>query len=178
MVAFTASGHVTTISPTTMTNPTAALRAQLRRILSWQDAHVGFEKSVEGLAAKLRGKRVEGFPHSPWELVEHLRITQYDILDFCRNPKYEEMKWPDDYWPKSPEPPTPTAWDESIASFREDRAALEALAMDESIDLFATIPHGSGQTYIRELLLVADHNAYHLGQLVAVRRQLGAWGEA
>jgi len=161
-----------------MTTPSAALRAQLRRILAWQDAHVGFEKSVEGLSPKLRGVRVVGFPHSAWELLEHMRITQHDILDFCRNPGYTEMTWPDDYWPKSAEPPSERAWDDSIAAFRDDRAALEALAADESIDLFATIPHGDGQTYLRELLLVADHNAYHLGQLVAVRQQLGAWGTA
>ena len=161
-----------------MPDQIAALRAQLERILSWQDAHVGFEKSVEGLSSKLRGVRVEGFPHSPWELLEHLRITQYDILDFCRNPKYEERRWPEDYWPPSPEPPSEKAWDDSIARFREDRAALEALAMDSSVDLFAKIPHGTGQTNLRELLLVADHNAYHIGQLVAVRQQLGAWGTA
>jgi hypothetical protein len=161
-----------------MTNESAALREQLRRILSWQDAHVGFEKSVEGLAPRHRGVRVSGFPHSAWELVEHLRITQRDILDFCRDPSYEEPTWPDDYWPSSPEPPSDQAWDDSVAAFREDRAALEALAIDESIELFAKIPHGTGQTYIRELLLVADHNAYHLGQLVVVRQQLRAWGEA
>jgi len=161
-----------------MSTPSAALRAQLRRILAWQDAHVGFEKSVEGLSPKLRGVRVVGFPHSAWELLEHMRITQHDILDFCRNPGYTEMTWPDDYWPKSAEPPSERAWDDSIAAFRDDRAALEALAADESIDLFATIPHGDGQTYLRELLLVADHNAYHLGQLVMVRQQLGAWGTA
>jgi hypothetical protein len=158
-----------------MANESAALRAQLRRILSWQDAHVGFEKSVEGLAPKHRGVRVEGFPHSAWELVEHMRLTQRDILEFCRNPKYEEPTWPDDYWPKSPEPPSDHAWDDTIAAFREDRAELEALAMDESIDLFAKIPHGAGQTYIREILLVADHNAYHVGQIIAVRRALGIW---
>ena len=161
-----------------MTTPSAALRAQLRRILSWQDAHVGFEKSVEGLSPKLRGVRVVGFPHSAWELLEHMRIAQHDILDFCRNSAYTEMAWPGDYWPKSAEPPSERAWDDSIAAFRDDRAALEALAADESIDLFATIPHGDGQTYLRELLLAADHNAYHLGQLVMVRQQLGAWGTA
>jgi uncharacterized damage-inducible protein DinB len=161
-----------------MSDSSGPLRAQLRRILGWQDAHVGFEKSVEGLSPKLRGVRVEKFPHSAWELLEHMRITQHDILDFCRNPKYEEMTWPDNYWPSSAEPPSATAWDESVSAFREDRAALEALADDESIDLFAKIPHGDGQTYIREILLVADHNAYHLGQLVAVRQQLGAWGTA
>jgi len=93
-----------------MTTPSAALRAQLRRILSWQDAHVGFEKSVEGLSPKLRGARVVGFPHSAWELLEHMRITQHDILDFCRNPDYEEIAWPDAYWPKSPAPPSDGAW--------------------------------------------------------------------
>ena len=133
---------------------------------------------MDGVPAELRGTQPDGLPHSLWQLVEHLRITQEDILDFCRNADYEEMKWPDDYWPKSPAPPSGSAWDDSISAFREDREAMEALAMDESIDLFATIPHGSGQTYIREILLVADHNAYHLGQLVAVRRQLGAWGDA
>jgi uncharacterized damage-inducible protein DinB len=157
---------------------TAALRDQLKRILGWQDAHVGFEKATEGLAAKLRGVRSEGFPHSAWELVEHLRLTQRDILDFCRDPAYEEPTWPDDYWPPSPEPPSPAAWDDAIASFREDRAALEAMVVDPAVDLFAKIPHGQGQTYLREILLVADHNAYHIGQLVVVRRQLGAWGEA
>ncbi|HUQ81876.1 MAG TPA: DinB family protein [Gemmatimonadaceae bacterium] len=161
-----------------MANHSAELRAQLRRILSWQDAHVGFEKSVEGLASKLRGVRVDGFPHSAWELLEHLRITQHDILDFCVNAKYEEIAWPDAYWPPTPAPPSDEAWDDSVAAFRDDRAALEALAADETIDLFAKIPHGSGQTYIRELLLVADHNAYHLGQLVMLRQQLGAWGAA
>jgi uncharacterized damage-inducible protein DinB len=169
---------MTTVTPPSsfaMTTTTAALRAQLGRILSWQDAHVGLEKAVEGLAPKLHGVRVDGFPHSVWELVEHMRLTQHDILDFCRNPAYEEPTWPDDYWPPSAKPPSEQAWDESIAAFREDRAALEALAADESIDLFAPIPHGHGQTYLREILLVADHNAYHLGQLVAVRRQLGAW---
>jgi len=162
----------------TTTTSSSALRDQLRRILGWQDAHVGFEKSVEGLAPKLRGARVPSFPHSAWELVEHMRITQRDILDFCRDPNYKEPTWPDDYWPPTAEPPSDQAWQDSIAAFREDRAALEALATDESIDLFATIPHGHGQTYIREILLVADHNAYHLGQLVTVRRQLGAWGDA
>ena len=152
-----------------------ALRAHLRRLLDWQDAHAGFDAAVDGVPPRLRGVRPEGSAHSPWELLEHLRLTQADILDFCRNPAYAERTWPDDYWPRGPAPPTPAAWDESVAAFRRDRAALQQLAADTSLDLFATIPHGTGQTYLRELLLVADHNAYHLGQLVAVRRQLGAW---
>jgi len=155
----------------------AAVRDHVARLLSWGDAHVGFDDAVAGVPAKVRGRRPSGL-HSPWQLLEHLRIAQHDILDFCRNSGYTEIAWPDDYWPKSAEPPSERAWDDSIAAFRDDRAALEALAGDESIDLFATIPHGDGQTYLRELLLVADHNAYHLGQLVMVRQQLGAWGTA
>jgi hypothetical protein len=159
-----------------MTAASAALRDQLQSILSWKDAHAGFDKAVEGLAPSLRGVRVKGFPHSAWELLEHLRLAQFDILDFCRNANYHELKWPDDYWPKSPEPPTETAWEESIAAYRKDRAEMQALAADESIDLYAKIPHGGGQTILREILLVADHTAYHVGQLVMLRQQLGAWG--
>jgi hypothetical protein len=119
---------------------------------------------------------VKGFPHSAWELLEHLRLAQFDILDFSRNANYHELKWPDDYWPKSPEPPTETAWDESLAAYRKDRAEMQALAADESIDLFAKIPHGSGQTVLREILLTADHTAYHVGQIVMLRQLLDAWG--
>jgi hypothetical protein len=154
----------------------AALREQLRRVLSWGDAHAGFDKAVDGFPAHLRGAVVKGFPHSAWQLLEHLRLAQFDILDFSRNPNYHELKWPDDYWPKSPEPPSESAWDESVAAFRKDRAEMQALAADGSIDLFAKIPHGSGQTILREILLTADHNAYHVGQLVMLRQQLGAWG--
>ena len=158
-----------------MAKHSAELRAQLRRILGWQDAHAGFEKSVEGLAAKLRGVRVDGFPHSAWELVEHLRITQHDILDFCVNADYKEKEWPRDYWPASAEPPSANEWDESVRQYRGDRQKLQELAADPAIDLAATIPHGTGQTYLRELLLVADHTSYHVGQLVLLRRLLGDW---
>ena len=152
------------------------LRTQLATVLEWHDAHADFDTAVEGLPAELRGRAPDGLPYSPWQLVEHLRLAQHDILDFCRNPAYQEMRWPHDYWPAAAEPPSPGAWEESIAGFRRDREALRALALDPDLDLFAAIPHGQGQTYLRELLLVADHNAYHLGQLVAVRRLLGAWG--
>ena len=117
-----------------MSDSSPALRAQLSRILSWQDAHVGFEKAVEGLASKLRGVRVEGFPHSAWELLEHLRITQHDILDFSRNSNYKELQWPKDYWPSTPVPPSADAWDASIAQFTRDRQALQTLASDPAID--------------------------------------------
>jgi hypothetical protein len=153
----------------------AALRAHIAKALDWEDAHVGFDKALEGLPPELRGRRPAGLPYSPWQLIEHLRLTQHDILDFCRNPQYAERDWPKDYWPPTDAPPSPAAWDESVAGFRRERDALKLLANDAALDLFAKIPHGSGQTYFRELLLIADHNAYHLGQLVTVRRLLGAW---
>ena len=153
----------------------AALRDHLSRVLAWQDAHGTFEAAVDGIPPSHHGRVPDGLPYSPWQLLEHLRLAQHDILDFCRNPDYEEMRWPDDYWPKSPAPPSDSAWDESVRDFREDRAALQALASDRSRDLLATIPHGSGQTYLREILLTADHTSYHVGQLIVVRRLLGIW---
>jgi uncharacterized damage-inducible protein DinB len=152
-----------------------ALRRLLSKLLDWEDAHVGFDTAVAGIPAKLRGVRPAGAPHSPWQLVEHLRLAQSDILDFCVNPQYEEKKWPDDYWPAAAAPPSARAWNASIARFVADRQALQKLAANPKIDLTATIPHGSGQTYLRELVLVADHTAYHVGQLVLVRQQLGIW---
>lgn len=153
----------------------ALLRELLGRLLAWEDAHVGFDTAVDGIPAELRGKRVSNLPYSPWELVEHLRVTQRDILEFCRNPDYLELKWPDDYWPPSAAPPSPASWDESVRQFRQDRKALQQLAVDPQVDLAARIPHGDGQTCLRELVLAADHAAYHIGELVVVRRLLGIW---
>lgn len=153
----------------------AALRELLARSLAWADAHVAFEKAVRDMPEKLRGTRPEGWPHSAWELLEHLRLVQYDILDFCRNPNYVELQWPDDYWPKSPAPPSREAWDKSVDQYVRDRTELQALVADPATDLFAPIPHGSGQTILREVVLVVDHTAYHVGQLIMVRRALGAW---
>lgn len=150
-------------------------RTVVRNALGWHDAHADFKSATAGLPVELRGKRPQGLPHSPWEIVEHIRIAQWDILDFCRNPKYTEMKWPDEYWPKAPAPPDAKAWDASIAAFHKDLGEMQKLADDPKIDLLAKIPHGSGQTYLRELILTIDHNAYHVGELVAVRRMLGAW---
>ena len=151
------------------------LRDHLAKLLNWEDAHVNYDTAVAGLAESLRGVVPEGFQHSAWQLIEHLRITQQDILDFCINADYVELNHPQDYWPASAAPPSASAWDESVASFGRDRKALQKLASDPAVKLFERIPQGSGQTYLRELLLVADHNAYHVGQLVAVRRCLGAW---
>lgn len=153
------------------------LRQQLVRLLDWEEAHVGFDKSVEGIPADKRGSHAAGFEHTPWQLLEHLRIAQEDLLEFCVNPQYVHARtWPDDYWPKSPGPADGKTWDQSIADFKADREKLKALARDTTVDLFATVPTGKGQqTYLRTILLVVDHNAYHLGQLVAVRRALGIW---
>ena len=150
----------------------AVLRAHLARILDWEDAHAGFDRAVAGLPARLRGVTPAGWGHSAWQLLEHLRICQHDIFDFCRNPKYVEMAMAD-YWPLSAAPPSAKAWAASVAAVRRDLGAMKRLAANRRLDLFAKIPHGSGQTYLRELLLVADHNAYHLGQLMMVRRTLG-----
>jgi hypothetical protein len=153
----------------------AQLRTQIARTLDWEDAHAGFESAVEGLAAALRGRVPEGLPYSPWQLVEHIRRTQADILEFSQDAKYEEKEWPKDYWPESAEPPSPKAWDESIAAVKRDRAALAALTTNPKTDLNAPVPNGTGQTYLREVLLAMDHTAYHVGELIIVRRLLGAW---
>jgi len=136
---------------------------------------MSLDDAVADLPAPLRGRKPDGLPYSPWQLLEHIRLTQHDILDFCRNPNYKEIAWPDDFWPKSAAPPSDSAWDASVRQIRNDRAGLEALARDESLDLAARIPHGTGQTYLREILLVIDHTAYHMGELIVVRRLLGAW---
>jgi len=159
-----------------MSMSTNAVRDLLGRALGWHDAHASFEDAVKDMPAHLRGKRPEGLPYSAWELLEHLRLAQRDILDFCVDPNYKEKKkWPDDYWPASPTPPSDAAWEDSIRAVVADRKAMQKLAADTRVDLEAAIPHGSGQTYLRELVLIIDHNAYHVGQLVLVRRLLGSW---
>jgi hypothetical protein len=155
-----------------------ALREHLARALGWEDAHASFKSATRGLPEPLRGKVPDGLAWSPWQLVEHLRISQGDILEFCIDPAYQERKWPDDYWPRSSAPESPAQWERSLGEFAADRAHLLRLAKDPAVDLLAPIPHGSGQTILRELILVVDHNAYHIGQLIAVRRLLGAWPPA
>jgi uncharacterized damage-inducible protein DinB len=160
-----------------MTDTSSAVRDHLVRVLDWEDAHVGFDKAVDGVPADKRGARAAGFEHSPWQLLEHIRLAQEDILDFCVNPAYTHtMKWPDDYWPEDPAPPSEKAWTESLASYARSLEALKRLAREVE-DLTAKVPTGKGnQTYLRAILLTADHTAYHVGQLVAVRRALGVWG--
>jgi hypothetical protein len=153
----------------------ASLRQHLVDLLALGEAHVPFEKAVKDVPAALRGKKSKGADHTLWQLLEHLRIAQWDILDFSRNPKYKERPWPSGYWPATHAPPDDKAWNKSIRAFRRDQKAFCELVSSESTDLFAKIPHGTGQTILRETLLAADHNAYHVGQLVLVRRLLGDW---
>jgi|SRR5687768_6189262 uncharacterized damage-inducible protein DinB len=153
-----------------------ALRDQLVRVLAWEEAHVGFDKAIAGIPPDARGARATGFEHSPWQLLEHMRLAQDDILDFCVNDRYEHtMTWPDDYWPADPAPPSAKAWTDSIEAYTRSREELQRLAR-EVPDLTAKVPTGKAQhTFLRAFLLVADHTAYHVGQLVMVRRALGIW---
>jgi uncharacterized damage-inducible protein DinB len=159
-----------------MADATGAIRDHLLRVLDWEDAHVTFDKAVTGIPADKRGARADGFEHSPWQLLEHIRLAQDDILDFCVNAAYEHaMKWPDDYWPKAAAPPSDDAWEQSLAAYERSLEELRRLVR-EVADLTATVPTGKdNQTYLRSILLTADHTAYHVGQLVAVRKALGAW---
>lgn len=153
------------------------LRAQLVRLLDWEEAHVGFDTAIDGIPTNSRGAQAQGFVHSPWQLLEHMRTAQKDILSFSVSPTYvHELTWPDDYWPKNPAPPDTVAWDDSVADFKADREKLKRLARNEKIDLLARVPTGKAhQTVLRGILLAAEHNTYHIGQLVAVRRALGIW---
>lgn len=143
--------------------------------LDWEQAHASLDHAIEGLPADLRGKRPANFPHSAWELLDHIRRTQHDLLEFMTNDKYEEPKWPDGYWPKSPAPKDDAEWRRAIDDIHRETKAIKDFTNDESRDLTQKIPHGSGQTYLRTVIVAVDHTAYHVGQIVAVRRLLGAW---
>jgi len=154
-----------------------ALREHLIYLLEGGGAHAKFEDVIKDFPAKLRGQIVPSVPYTAWMVLEHMRIAQWDILEFSRHRKYSAPKWPDEYWPKSEAPSSAGAWTASIKQFQEDMKEMRVLVSDPKIDLYARIPWGDGQTILRESLLVADHNAYHLGQLVTLRRALGAWKE-
>jgi len=151
---------------------TVSLRRHLDNLLQMKGAHLSLAAAVADFPAALRGKKPAGAPHSPWELLEHMRIAQEDILDFSRNPAYREKKFPDDYWPASAAPPDDEAWDRSVAQFERDLKQMQELIADTRLDLLTKLPHGKGQTLLREALVVADHNSYHLGQLMFVRKML------
>ena len=151
------------------------LRQQLAKVIDWNEAHADLSATVDGFPAKLRGQVPDGLPHSVWQLLEHIRIALEDILEFSRNPKHKSPKWPEGYWPKAAAPPSDKAWDDSVKAIMKAQDELRKLVTDPSNDLFRPLPRGDGQTLLREVLLAADHGAYHLGQLVLVRKALGAW---
>lgn len=152
-----------------------ALRKQLVELLTGGHAHLDFKKATAEMPIELRGSRPRGLPFTPWRLVEHMRIAQWDILQFTVDPQHVSPEFPAGYWPDSDCPPSPEAWERSLVSFQADLKAMTDLVANPKTDLFMPLSHGQGQTVIREALLVADHNAYHLGQLVIVRRLLGTW---
>jgi len=156
-------------------NHERVLRRHLLELLAGGSAHAKFEDAVKDLPAGLRGAKPEKFPHSPWMLLEHLRFAQWDILEFSRNAKHVSPKWPEGYWPKTEGPPNQTAWNKGVKDFRRDLKSMQELVANPKVDLFAPVPWGDGQTILREALLLADHNAYHVAQLVDVRRLLGSW---
>ncbi|HET8668915.1 MAG TPA: DinB family protein [Terriglobales bacterium] len=156
----------------------SALRDHVLYLLGGGGAHADFDKAIQGLEKKFRGAKAANIPHTPWRLLEHMRLAQEDIVDFCINPEYRERAFPDGYWPRSEAPESDTAWEQSVRQFRHDLKRMHDLVADPQRDLFAPIPWGDGQTLLREALLVADHNAYHLGELITVRRAIGAWQAA
>jgi hypothetical protein len=151
---------------------TISLRKHLAELLRMKGAHVSLHDAVSDFPSALRGVKPPGAPHTAWQLLEHMRLAQEDILDFSRNPKYKEKTFPDDYWPDTEAPPSEQAWAKSIETFQEDLKQMQELIADTKHDLLAKIPHGTGQTLLREALLVADHNAYHLGQFMFLRKML------
>jgi uncharacterized damage-inducible protein DinB len=152
-----------------------ALRQHLLDLLRGRNAHADFDAVVADFPSRLRGVKPPGAPHSAWQLLEHMRIAQSDILEFSRDAKHKSPPWPEGYWPKTEGPPKAASWNNSLRSFRADLKAMAKLVADKKTDLFAQIPHGTGQTILREALLIADHNSYHLGQMVLLRRLLGTW---
>jgi len=154
-----------------------SLRQHLIELLKGGSAHAQFDEVIDGIPAKLRGRKPAGMPHSPWMLLEHMRIAQWDILEFSRNPKHVSPDWPQGHWPGTEVPPGAAAWTSSIRDFRRDLKSMQNLVANPKTDLYARIPWGDGQTILREALLVADHNAYHLAQLVDMRRLLEVWPE-
>jgi DinB superfamily len=169
-----AAGNVPT-RPEVQRRADRALRQHLLELLRGGNAHLNFEEALAGLPPNLRGAKPPGLPYSPWRLLEHMRIAQWDILDFSRNAAHLSPEFPAGYWPENDAPPDDKAWQKSLRQFRADLKAMQELVEDPATDLFAPIPHGEGQTILREALLLADHNSYHLGEMVVVRRLLGAW---
>ncbi|MDQ6832275.1 MAG: DinB family protein [Chloroflexota bacterium] len=154
-----------------------AFREQLLHLLRGGNAHLSFDEAVADFPPDAINQRPPNVPYTPWHLLEHLRLAQWDILDFIRNPDYQAMKWPDDYWPAPDAKADTAAWEQTISAFRADLKAIEDLVNEPQTELTAAIPHGDGQTILREILLVADHNAYHIGEFAILRQVMGTWNK-
>jgi uncharacterized damage-inducible protein DinB len=146
--------------------------------LNWEQAHATLDSAIKDLPADLRGRTPDNYPHTIWQLLDHIRRTQFDLLSFCRDAHYTDPKWPDDYWPSSPSPASDADWNATVEAIHRDGEAFAAFTMEADRDLTAKIPHGTGQTYLRTILVSVDHTSYHVGQIIAVRRLLGAWQAA
>jgi hypothetical protein len=156
-------------------SPDLSIREELSAFLRGGQAHASLDAAVKGMPDSLLDKKPAGSPHSAWQMLEHIRITLHDLLEFCTNSNYESLKWPEEYWPKGGSPTSTSAWDHSVAAIHKDLNALDKLIQDPNIDLTARIPWGERQNILREVLLAGDHTSYHLGQLILLRKQLGAW---
>lgn len=152
-----------------------SIRELLLEQLEGKNAHVDFNQAVQGITYKQAGIKVEGLPHTIWELIEHIRIGQDDILEFCKNPDYEEIDWPEDYWPETSSPEDKQEFEESVQAVRDGLDEMRSMIKNPDNDLQRPFPHGDGQTLFREAMLIVDHNAYHIGQIVQIRRLLGSW---
>lgn len=153
-------------------NESSALRKQLVNAISGHEAHIDFDSAMEDFPAEIRGRKAPGAPHSAWQLLEHMRIAQHDILEFSRNPNHKSPKWPDDYWPKSAAPPDLEAWNNSVRAFQKDSDDMDLLIQNAQENLFKPFEHGTGQNLLREALLMATHNSYHLGQIMFLKKML------
>lgn len=153
----------------------AVVREQLLQLLRGGNAHMGFDQAIDGFPLEFINSRPPNVPYSPWQLLEHVRIAQWDILEFVRNPDHVSPAWPEGYWPPKDEEADPARWQQTIEAFRSDMADLEAMAVDPAMDLYADLPHAEGYTVLREILLVADHNAYHIGEFAILRQVMGTW---
>ena len=152
-----------------------SVRQELSAFLRGGQAHAGLDAAVKEMPASLLDKKPAGSPHNAWQMLEHIRITLHDLLEFCTNPKYEALQWPEGYWPKEESPKSAAAWDHCVAAIHKELKALDKLIQDPKTDLTAKIPWGEKQNILREILLAGDHTSYHLGQLILLRKELGAW---
>lgn len=158
-----------------MPDENRVIHKELLEFLDGGSAHANIDAAVKDFPARLYGEKPKGWPHSAWQLLEHIRITLHDLVEFCSNPNYQATKWPEGYWPKKDAPVSTESWDAAVKAVKKDIREFEKMLKDPNVDIYAKIPWGDGQTILREILLAGDHTSYHAGQLIMLRKQLGAW---